>query len=190
MLGPHPMDLPMTMCVWETTQVNAQPGWDIGIMQMWQMKYRARINLLNVNMSNGSLYSFASHEYKMFDFNFQGRTVYFRVCGFNLRLQLIEDLFRAFKPSLWNKSIEFNMRSYIGGHETCYMFCSSWFLLRTAPSLKMNSVAFVKAVFTWECLPCSFWHQNIWIWLHVPMSQHRDILDLAYFRITHWWRSL
>lgn len=160
MLWLHPIDLPRTMCVWKNTQVNAQPGWDTAIMQMWQMKYRARINLLNVNISNGSLHGFASCEYKMFDFNCQGRTVYFRnllrVWSFNLRLKLMEDLFRACESSLWNKSIEFNMYSYIGGHETSYRFAVSGSYSETAPSLKMNSLSSVKALSTWECLPFSF----------------------------------
>lgn len=80
-------------------------GWDTGIMQMWQMKYRTKINLLHVTIYNG----FASCEYKMFDFNCQGINVYFRnllrVCGYNLRLKLMANLFRALKSSLWNKSI-------------------------------------------------------------------------------------
>lgn len=34
MHGPHPLDLPRTLCVRKTTWVNAPPGWDPGIMQM------------------------------------------------------------------------------------------------------------------------------------------------------------
>ena len=72
----------------------------------------------------------------------------------------MQDLFRASEPSLWRKSIEFNMRGDIRGHEPCDRFYSRWLSLRNCSSPytegSENSLSSGRVAPTRERLPLFF----------------------------------